>query len=286
MTKSMTAFARHNIDLPSVTLTWEVKSVNSRYLEMFFRLPEAYQSLEVSLRNVLKKKLARGKIEVTLRYQRQPGQDQQINDDVLAQLNSQINQVLASNSELVAPDALTILRQPGVLSEAAVDMDEVLAGAQQAFEAAVDGLIEARGREGEAMADTITERLDAITEHTTFVQKVLPEALGAWQQKLRDRIKELADNVDEQRFAQEVAVQAQKMDVAEELDRLHAHVNEARRILQSKKPVGRQLDFLMQEFNREANTLASKAIRDDITKAAVELKVLIEQMREQIQNIE
>lgn len=286
MTQSMTAFARHNIDLPSVTLTWEVKSVNSRYLEMFFRLPEAYQSLEVSLRNTLKKKLARGKVEVTLRYQRQPGQDQQINEDVLAQLNSQINQVLASNSELVAPDALTVLRQSGVLSEAAVDMDEVLAGAQQAFEAAVDGLIEARGREGEAMASTITERLDAITEHTSFVQKVLPEALGAWQQKLRDRIKELADNVDEQRFAQEVAVQAQKMDVAEELDRLHAHVNEARRILQSKKPVGRQLDFLMQEFNREANTLASKAIRDDITKAAVELKVLIEQMREQIQNIE
>lgn len=286
MTQSMTAFARHNIDLPSVTLTWEVKSVNSRYLEMFFRLPEAYQSLEVSLRNTLKKKLARGKVEVTLRYQRQPGQDQQINEDVLAQLNSQINQVLASNSELVAPDALTVLRQSGVLSEAAVDMDEVLAGAQQAFEAAVDGLIEARGREGEAMASTITERLDAITEHTSFVQKVLPEALGAWQQKLRDRITELADNVDEQRFAQEVAVQAQKMDVAEELDRLHAHVNEARRILQSKKPVGRQLDFLMQEFNREANTLASKAIRDDITKAAVELKVLIEQMREQIQNIE
>lgn len=224
MTQSMTAFARHNIDLPSVTLTWEVKSVNSRYLEMFFRLPEAYQSLEVSLRNTLKKKLARGKVEVTLRYQRQPGQDQQINEDVLAQLNSQINQVLASNSELVAPDALTVLRQSGVLSEAAVDMDEVLAGAQQAFEAAVDGLIEARGREGEAMASTITERLDAITEHTSFVQKVLPEALGAWQQKLRDRIKELADNVDEQRFAQEVAVQAQKMDVAEELDLSLIHI--------------------------------------------------------------
>lgn len=286
MTQSMTAFARHNIDLPSVTLTWEVKSVNSRYLEMFFRLPEAYQSLEVSLRNTLKKKLARGKVEVTLRYQRQPGQDQQINEDVLAQLNSQINQVLASNSELVAPDALTVLRQSGVLSEAAVDMDEVLAGAQQAFEAAVDGLIEARGREGEAMAGAIIERLDAISENTDYVQKVLPEALGAWQQKLRDRITELADNVDEQRFAQEVAVQAQKMDVAEELDRLHAHIKEARRILNSNKPVGRQLDFLMQEFNREANTLASKAIREDITKAAVELKVLIEQMREQIQNIE
>ncbi|WP_119393664.1 YicC/YloC family endoribonuclease [Salinibius halmophilus] len=286
MTQSMTAFARHSIDLPSVTLTWEVKSVNSRYLEMFFRLPDAYQGIEASLRGTLKKKLARGKVEVTLRYQRQPGQDQQINTDVLGQLNSQINQVLASNDQLTAPDALTVLRQPGVLSEAEVDMDEVLAGAQSAFEAAIDSLIEARGREGDAMAAAIIERLDGIAEHTDYVQKVLPEALGAWQQKLRDRITELADNVDEQRFAQEVAVQAQKMDVAEELDRLHAHINEARRILNSKKPVGRQLDFLMQEFNREANTLASKAIREDITKAAVELKVLIEQMREQIQNIE
>lgn len=287
MIHSMTAFARAEAHHASTTLVWEIRSVNQRYLDLHPRLPEALKSIENDVRELCRQQLNRGKVELTLRLH-QPQQEQRmaVNQPLLEQLNQALL-VLRNQVQNPAPTNLTeLLQYPGLLEQEEVDYSQLTAPALTALKQALQELRQARAREGEALAGFIQQRLTAMDEQLAIVQQALPQILAAQQQRLRDRIAEVVENVDQDRLEQELVTLANRMDVAEEIDRLKAHQQEAQRILNEGGAVGRRLDFLMQEFNREANTLASKSIDTRTTNAAVELKVLIEQMREQVQNIE
>ncbi|MGB0468351.1 MAG: YicC/YloC family endoribonuclease [Pontibacterium sp.] len=289
MTRSMTAFARQEAEYSWGSLVWEVRSVNHRYLEPHLRLPESLRDLEGSLREQLRKKLSRGKVECTLRFHPE-AQTQQltVNNEFAKELIAAADQIsalsLSGNTQPLNP--LDVLRWPGVLQDAKTDMDQVKAEALKLFAVALDDLIAGRGREGIELNNLIEQRLAAIAGIVIEVRAKLPQILQAQRDNLRARLDELKDELDEGRLEQEMVLLAQKADVDEEMDRLNTHVQEVRRVLKQKGPIGRRLDFLMQELNREANTLSSKSIVAETTQNAVELKVLIEQMREQIQNIE
>ncbi|MGI2145111.1 YicC/YloC family endoribonuclease [Shewanella frigidimarina] len=287
MIQSMTAYARIEHKAQWGTASWEIRSVNQRYLETYLRLPEQFRSFEPVLRDRLRKRLNRGKIEVNLRYELadNSSNELQLNQDLAKQLLSAANWLKqeAGQGELSLTD---VLRWPGVLSAAEQDMDSVGADLMIAFDSAIDQFIEARGREGEAIKDMLLTRLDGVMEQVNVVREHMPTVMQYQRDKLTNRLADIAGELDPARIEQEMVLLAQKQDVAEEMDRLEAHVTEARRILKKGGSEGRRLDFMMQEFNRESNTLASKSISAEITSAAVELKVLIEQMREQIQNVE
>ena len=286
MTASMTAFARQETHQEWGSLSWEIRSVNQRYLEPNFRLPETLRSLEPELRLQLKKQLARGKLDIQLRYHpNDTASDLEVNTHLLQQLIGAADQVY-SRTPAASLDPLRLLQWPGVLQGAETDQEIVKKTALTLFAATLKELRAHRLREGQALAALLEERLDKISKHLDEAQHYLPEALEAWRNALLEKANKLQVEVDPQRLEQEVVLLAQKQDVAEELDRLAAHIDEVRLTLQSKEPKGRRLDFLMQEMNREANTLGSKAMSLDMTQVAVELKVLIEQMREQVQNIE
>lgn len=287
MTRSMTAFARQESQQAWGTLTWEVRSVNHRFLEPHLRLPEQLRELEGTLRETLRKRLSRGKVECMLRFvPDEQAQTLQVNQAFAKQLLAATEQMeqLMQVSQTLNP--LDLLRWPGVLQDVQIDMEEVKREALQLFNKALADLQEGREREGKELAGLIEQRLDAISLVVSDVRAKLPQILQNQRNMLRSRVTDLGVDLDPQRLEQEVVLLAQKADVDEEMDRLDTHVQEVRRILKQKEPVGRRLDFLMQELNREANTLSSKSIVTDTTKSAVELKVLIEQMREQIQNIE
>ncbi len=288
MVYSMTAFSRCELSQDQGNLAWELRSVNHRYLEASLRLPEAFRELEGPLRERLRKELARGKVECTLRFN--PSTDAQallqLNQplvDQLVEVADRIGRQLA-NPAPVSP--LEILAWPGVLAGSDADYSSLSKQAAALFESALVDLKTQRGREGGELRALIEERLDAIEQRIAQLRTMMPELLAAHRQKLVDRFAEARLELDGTRVEQELVLLAQKIDVAEELDRLATHVNETRRVLNDKGAIGRRLDFLMQEFNREANTLGSKAIDSRSTQAAVDLKVLIEQMREQVQNIE
>lgn len=287
MTRSMTAFARQEVQHEWGSLIWEVRSVNHRYLEPHLRLPESLRDLEGSLRESLRKKLSRGKIECTLRFVAEAqAQTLTIDESFTRELldaAQQVENLLPVSTPL---DTLELLRWPGVLQDTKLDMDKVKKAALELFHKALEDLIESRGREGVELATLIDQRLDAISDVVADVRSKLPGILQAQRDNLKARLEELKADLDQGRLEQEMVILAQKADVDEEMDRLNTHVQEVKRVLKSKGPVGRRLDFLMQELNREANTLSSKSIVSDTTQNAVELKVLIEQMREQIQNIE
>jgi len=283
----MTGFARHESQHEWGNLVWEIRSVNHRYLEPHFRLPELVRELEPKLRDAMRKKLSRGKVEVSFTYQLNQGDAQlEVNHELLQQLQSAINDVESSLTQTTPVTALEILRYPGMLASAEVDRKLILAGSLDGFNAAIDDLIDHRGREGAELQQLIEQRLDGITEQVTLVRGILPSILAAQRTRLVEKLEAVKADLDNDRLEQEMVLLAQKTDVDEELDRLDTHVIEVRRTLKQEGSVGRRLDFLMQELNREANTLSSKSIVTDTTQAAVELKVLIEQMREQIQNIE
>jgi len=287
MPLSMTGFARHESQHEWGNLVWEIRSVNHRYLEPHFRLPELVRELEPKLRDAMRKKLSRGKVEVSFTYQLNQGDAQlEVNHELLQQLQSAINDVESSLTQTTPVTALEILRYPGMLASAEVDRKLILAGSLDGFNAAIDDLIDHRGREGAELQQLIEQRLDGITEQVTLVRGILPSILAAQRTRLVEKLEAVKADLDNDRLEQEMVLLAQKTDVDEELDRLDTHVIEVRRTLKQEGSVGRRLDFLMQELNREANTLSSKSIVTDTTQAAVELKVLIEQMREQIQNIE
>lgn len=288
MLKSMTAFARQELSTPSGTLTWEIRSVNHRYLEPNFRIPEQFREAESQLRELLRKKLARGKLDCNLKWQASDHVDDGIslNTETLLQLSSALDQISQSVPQSAAPNALDILQWPGVVDHKEEDRAEQIKQCVQAFASALDILIENRLREGQQLEPLFNDRLNKIDDIVKQVRALLPQILEQQRQNLNKRFEELSVDLDPQRLEQEMVVLAQKSDVDEELDRLDAHVQEVRKVLSKKEPVGRRLDFLMQELNREANTLSSKSIVTDTTKAAVELKVLIEQMREQVQNVE
>lgn len=287
MIQSMTAYARIEHKAQWGTASWEIRSVNQRYLETYLRLPEQFRSFEPVLRDRLRKRLSRGKVEVNLRYELADNSNNEL------QLNQALAKQLLDTATWLKQEAgqgdvnLTdILRWPGVLASGEQDMDAIGADLMTAFDSAIDQFIEARGREGEAIKDMLLSRLDGVSEQIAVVREHMPTVMQYQREKLTNRLAEIKGELDPARIEQEMVLLAQKQDVAEEMDRLEAHVVEARRILKKGGSEGRRLDFMMQEFNRESNTLASKSISTEITSAAVELKVLIEQMREQIQNVE
>lgn len=287
MTRSMTAFARQEAEHEWGSLSWEIRSVNHRYLEPHLRLPENLKELEGFLREKLRKTLSRGKVECTLRFHPEAQVQQLVINQEYAKeviLTAESLQGLLSNSQPI--DALELLRWPGVMQDVKLDMDLVKGAAKSLFDKALDDLLEGRSREGVELAAMINQRLDAISEIVAEVREKMPQILQNQRDNLHQRLEELKVDLDESRLEQEIALIAQKADVDEEMDRLDTHVQEVRRVLKQKGPIGRRLDFLMQELNREANTLSSKSIVANTTQCAVELKVLIEQMREQIQNIE
>ena len=288
MTISMTAFARQEAQTEWGVLIWEIRSVNHRYLETQFRLPENFRELEPPLRELLRKKLSRGKIESSLFY-RNTNEDSaslKIDTELLNQLQQALAQVSQHTGAAESCNSLELLKWPGVLQTADIEYDKVKKTAFQLYQDALKQLVDMRKQEGSALAKFIEQRLASIDKVTTDIRGKIPKVLDQHKQRLISRYEELCINLDSSRIEQEMALLIQKADVEEELDRLKTHVKEVKRTLKQSGAVGRRLDFLMQELNREANTLSSKAIDTDITQAAVELKVLIEQMREQIQNIE
>ena len=288
MIRSMTAFARQESSGDWGDLSIELRSVNQRYLDISLRLPEELRVLEPDLREKIGKSLSRGKLECSVRYNRTDSQQSAftLNKDLathLSKTSREIDALLYNPSPI---NSMDILRWPGVLKYEEQDMTPVHEALLATMDKALADLLRGREREGEKLKALILQRCDAITVETDKVKAILPEIMSKWQEKTQARLDELKADIDQNRLAQELAHIAQKTDVEEELDRLDSHLQEIRRILNSDKPVGRRLDFLIQELHREANTLGSKSIDQRTTQASVELKVLIEQAREQVQNIE
>lgn len=287
MTHSMTAFTRQTIEADWGSLQLELRSVNQRYLEPHFRLPEALRDLEPAFREALRNRLARGKVECTLRFEPvDAGESLAVNRTRLAELARALHEVRAEVSDAAMPDALALLDHPGVVESRGTNLETVQREALALFGVALDDLIAGRAREGKRLAELIGQRLDGVRIQIAEVRTMLPGILARQRAQLLERLDALKAELEPQRLEAEIALLAQKADVDEELDRLETHVTEVERQLKQKGPVGRRLDFLMQELNREANTLSSKAVVAESTRCAVELKVLIEQMREQIQNLE
>ena len=286
--KSMTAFCRQDFQAPWGALTCEIKSVNHRYLEPSFRLADNLRVLEPSLREILKKRLARGKIEVSIRIQttEQDSSKLVVDTHLVDQLVSAAQQIQQStgNTNQLSPNE--ILHWPGVLTTEKMNQELVTKEALRIFDETLDGFLEAREREGKALTVSVEQRLDDIHQQLKVVREKLPAIILRHKEKLLGRLSEIKGELDQNRLEQEMVYLVQKMDVEEEFDRLTTHVDEVARILNKGGPSGRRLDFLMQELNREANTLGSKSIDTQTTQASVEIKVCIEQMREQIQNME
>ncbi len=289
MIRSMTGFARIERQYDFGRLSWEMRSVNHRYLDFGLRLPEEFRPLEADIRKTLGQYLSRGKIEASLRFFAAAGGTDsglELNLDLARDLLKVHEELAQLASTEQAADISQILKWPGMIEEKRPDPAPLQAAAMELLIEAVQDLQASRGREGEQMANAIRQRLTGVAELTVNIRSWLPEIRSALKQRMLDRIADLQQPLDPGRIEQEVAILAQKIDVDEELDRLDAHVDEVYRVLELDEPVGRRLDFLMQEFNRESNTLSSKSIDQRTTQAAIDLKVLIEQMREQVQNVE
>jgi len=289
MIRSMTGFASIERQYNFGRLSWEVRSVNHRYLEIGFRVPEEFRVLEPDIRRILGESLGRGKVDAALRFTPAAGavsSNLELNTELVKRLLSLHVEIQGTSGLSQEPDLQSIMRWPGAVEEQAPDPQPLHKAALELLSEAAAGLQAARSREGKQMDTAIRERLDSIEERVIQVREWLPNIRDGLRQKMLTRIADLQQTLDPGRLEQEVAFLAQKIDVDEELDRLAAHVTEARLVLDRNDPVGRRLDFLMQEFNRESNTLSSKSVDNRTTQAAVELKVAIEQMREQVQNIE
>jgi uncharacterized protein (TIGR00255 family) len=288
MIASMTGFARHERTGSFGTLVCEIRSVNHRYLDATLRLPDSCRGLETELRQSLARDLKRGKVDCTLQQRAPQGDavsldiDQAALDRLLARLR-QLNAALGQNSQI---NPIELLRWPGVLREPENDPEQLQQAVRELFARTLADLAGARAREGARLAALIETRCSALAQMVTALRTRLPEAQARIGQRFTERVLELKAQVDPDRIEQEIALLLQRFDVAEELDRLTGHIEETRRTLAGTEPAGRRLDFLMQEFNREANTLSSKSQDLETTRTAVEMKVLIEQMREQVQNIE
>ena len=288
MIRSMTAFSRQEVNSEVGELVLEIRTVNHRYLDISLRLPEELRNLEPVLREQITASLGRGKLECNLRYAAPELADSElpVDDERVKRIAHACRHI---DSYLYSPgpiSSLEVLRMPGVIQSKSVDLEQLKTAVTQLLGHALDDLIAAREREGQKLAQVISQRCDSMDAIVATVKQQLPDILQQWRQKLLERINEAKVDLDQERLEQEMVYLAQKTDVAEEIDRLSMHVEEVKRVLEENKPVGRRLDFLMQELNREANTLGSKSIHADTTRASVDLKVFIEQMREQVQNIE
>ena len=290
MIHSMTGYAAASRDLGSAVLNFEIKSVNSRYLDIGFRLGEELRFLEMALREAVSERIGRGKIEVRAYLQAQPsqaGRRRQATDPAqLAELARLADEVRAAVPDAGPLTVAEILRWPGVLADQGLSQETLLSAGVGLFGELVDELVASRNREGTKLADVLRERVARMREQVALVGPMFPAALAAYQDRLAGKLREAVANLDEDRIRQEIGVFAAKIDVAEELARLCTHLDEVDRVLKKGGAVGKRLDFLMQELNREANTLASKSVSAEVTGVALELKLLIEQMREQVQNLE
>jgi uncharacterized protein (TIGR00255 family) len=286
MIRSMTAFASGERSTPWGTLGCELRSVNHRFLELGVRLPDELRALEPALRERVAGRVARGKIDLTLRLRAPEGEGAlQLNVSRLREL-SELALDLDARFPRLRTELTELLQFPGVLQAQAADPAELQAQALSLLDEVLDEFVRAREREGGKLATVISERVDGIASLASDVRAMMPQIRAGQRTKLETRLADLTQPLDNGRLEQELVMWLQKLDVDEELDRLDAHVAEARRVLKLKEAVGRRLDFLLQEFNREANTLGSKSVDARSSAAAVELKVLIDQVREQIQNIE
>ncbi|TNH07358.1 YicC/YloC family endoribonuclease [Testudinibacter sp. TR-2022] len=287
MIYSMTAFARLELKQSWGNAVWEIRSVNQRYLENFFRLPEQFRGLENNLREKIRQRITRGKVECNLRLElkTQTALELQLNQSLAQQVLQSLKwlQQQAGEGEISLTD---VLRYPGVVETPEQDLDQISQDLLTGFDQLLDEFIAMRGREGQKLQEIIQQRLQAISVEADKVRSQMPQILQWQREKLQQRFDEIQLQADPQRLEQEMILLAQRVDVAEELDRLQMHVKETTATLKKGGAVGRRLDFMMQELNRESNTLASKSINVEVTNSAVELKVLIEQMREQIQNLE
>ena len=287
MPRSMTAFARNTIEFSWGSVTCELRSVNHRFLETSFRMPETMREIEMSLREIARKALTRGKVDCSMQVNFNNSDASVAADMALVRRTVDIAEKVAAELQNPAPvSPLDIMRMPGILKDQEIDTQDLHQAAKQTFKATVEQLLEGRQREGDKLADMIELRLSGIETQIALVRGELPGILEYQRQRLQEKLRDLKTQLDEDRLEQEMVIIANRADVDEELDRLEAHISEIRLALQSADSIGRRLDFLMQELNREANTLGSKSIAGATTQASVELKVLIEQMREQIQNIE
>ncbi len=288
MPHSMTGFARKTEQADWGEISCEIRSVNHRYLEPTLRLPELLRSIEPSIRDQLRKRLHRGKVEVSfqLNLDQSSQESLSLNIGILKSLTASVEQVKDLYPEMATVDPLRLLQWPGVIEQSALDTDAIQKTANSLLKHTLSSLIEHRHREGLELQGLIEERLQEIAQLVVDVRERMPDILDAQKSKLEQRLAELKTDLDESRVEQEIVLLANKADVAEELDRLETHLTEVRHILKQSGAIGRRLDFMMQELNREANTLSSKSLATDTTQAAVSVKVLIEQMREQIQNIE
>lgn len=288
MTASMTAYGRTEETNDNGHIIWEIRSVNHRYLEINIRLPEELRMLEAKIREHISGKLKRGKIDCSLRFDADEisRKGLSINTELTNRLVQAAESIQATISNPAALNAMDVLRWPGVINRDMLDAEAISTPLLKQLDVTLAHVIETRLGEGKKLQAMILERCDSIATLLDNFKVKLPEIQNMLRERLLNKSQELAIELDQDRLEQEVVLLVQKSDVAEELDRLDAHLQEVRHVLQKAEPVGRRLDFLMQELNREANTLGSKAANLDYTNTSVDLKVLIEQMREQIQNIE
>lgn len=288
MLNSMTGFAREAAELPFGTLTCELRAVNHRYLDVQFRLPEELRPKEVELRRQIAAAVKRGKVECSLHLRRafHASDELKLDQQLVRQISARIAELSDLLPETRALDPIDVLRWPGVVQEPEIDTEPLFTSTSELLAATLSALGEMRSNEGGRIADMLETRCAEIVDIAASVKKRMPEVMDTVRSKQRERIDNLNIDADPARLETELALIAQKLDIDEELDRLVSHVSEIRAVLGKGEPVGRRLDFLMQELNREANTLGSKSSDTETTKAAVDLKVLIEQMREQIQNVE
>jgi uncharacterized protein (TIGR00255 family) len=288
MTTSMTGFAAHSINLDHASVNIDLRSVNQRYLELHFRLADELRPLEPQLRELINQRLARGKVECRIGFAPLPlaTQDNGLNPAILERLANWQSDVLKRLPESAHLSVNDILRWPGMVQTAALSQDALNDAALAGIRATLDELVESRQREGAKLKQHILDRLGAAEAQVASLQPLLPALVAAQRDKLAERLREALGEAGHERLAQEIALAAQKADVDEELSRLATHFSEVRRVLDQRGAIGKRLDFLMQELHREANTLGAKSVAVETSRVSLELKVLIEQMREQVQNIE
>ena len=284
----MTAYGRVENSEGQNSISCEIRSVNHRYSEISIRLPEELRPLEQKIRDHISGKIKRGKIECNIRIEKHNAYNEalSINQDLLKNIVEAAKKINSDLSTSAPLDSLDLLRWPGVLEKSTLDVKEIDKLLFPLVNEAIDIVVDTRQREGEKIKKMLTDRCTKIKEIINNVQKQIPDILKNYRKKLTQRVQEISDEIDNDRLEQELLFLSQKADIEEEIDRLGAHVDEVVRVIDRKEPIGRRLDFLMQEMNRESNTLGSKSNHIYTSNASVELKVLIEQMREQIQNIE
>jgi uncharacterized protein (TIGR00255 family) len=285
---SMTGFATHELEASPFRFIWEIRSVNHRFLDLSIRVPEEMRALEARCRELITARIKRGKVDCSLRWSGESGQARGLGlaEDALTQLLSLAAEVSGRYPAAQPLTVAEILRWPGVLAEPRPDFEAIAEPVIEGLEGALTALQQARQREGDRIDAFLRERADSVVALLDAIRPRLEDVQQRYRQKLQDRLARLEIEATPERFEQEVGIVTQRLDVAEEVDRLLGHVNELRHVLGTGEPVGRRLDFLIQELNREANTFASKVQDEALTRGGVDLKVLIEQMREQVQNLE